>query len=388
MRRISLPAVLIAIGMVAACGKSGGTSGTIASATPTAGSQGPCSQISTPSFASSGITKLAGAATKLSGAGATFPAPLYSLWASKYKTDSGTEVAYQSIGSGGGVQQIIAQTVDFGASDAPMKDDELTKAKGGAILHVPTVFGAVVATYNLQGVSRPLQFDGETLGKIFAGKITTWNDPALAALNPGVGLPKSEIVVVHRSDGSGTTNIFTTYLSQASATWVSTLGGGDRAKGKEVAWPTGVGGKGNEGVSGAVRQTPGAIGYVELTYALAQGLPVGLVKNSSGAFIEPCIATVSAAAVGFTFPPDLRFSLTNAPGKDAYPISGATWLLVYENQKDAAKGKALVNFLAWIMDHGEQLATQLHYAPLSDELRTKAIGQIKKIKVNGQPLAG
>ncbi|MGH9149881.1 MAG: phosphate ABC transporter substrate-binding protein PstS [Acidimicrobiales bacterium] len=334
----------------------------------------------------SGLRKLDGASNSLSGAGATFPAPVYSLWASEYKKASGVEVAYQSIGSGGGVKQITEATVDFGATDAPLKDSEQAAAKKGPILHIPTVFGAVVPTYNLAGQSSGLVFTGEVLGKIFAGRITTWNDPEVVALNPGASLPAQPIAVVHRSDGSGTTDIWTDYLTKTSPTWVSVLGQG-RSQGKEVAWPTGIGGKGNEGVSGAVGQTPGALGYVELTYALEQKLPVGHVKNATGKAIQPCIETVTAAASGTSFPPDLRFSLTNASGPDAYPVTGATWLLVYENQADEAKAKAMVNYLAWTMEQGQVLAPTLKYSPLSPELRTLAISQIRKIKLNGAPLA-
>jgi len=387
-RFLGAATLVAAVAVVAgACGSnsktSGGTTGaTQAQAKPASicGSGGTAQ-----SLAPSGITKLVGGASSLSGAGATFPAPLYSLWTSDFKTAEGVQVAYQSIGSGGGVQQISAQTVDFGASDAPMKDTETAGAKGGPILHIPTVFGAVVPTYHLSGRKSGLNFTGEVLGKIFAGKITTWNDPELTGLNPDAKLPSTPIAVVHRSDGSGTTSIWTDYLTKTSPTWVSALGAGKSA-GKDVAWPTGIGGKGNEGVSGAVNQTDGALGYVELQYALAQSLPVGYVQNKAGKFIQPCVETVTAAAQGFSFPPDLRFSLTDAPGTDAYPISGATWLLVYQNQKDPAKAKALVNFLSWIMDSGQKTASTLNYAPLSPDLRTLAIAQIKKITLNGTPL--
>jgi phosphate transport system substrate-binding protein len=335
--------------------------------------------------APTGIAKLDGAASSLSGAGATFPAPLYSLWTSDFQKAEGVQVAYQSIGSGGGVQQISAQTVDFGASDAPMKDTEMAAAKGGPVLHIPTVFGAVVPTYHVSGQKSGLKFTGEVLGKIFAGKIATWNAPELTALNPNAKLPSTPIAVVHRSDGSGTTAIWTDYLTKASTTWVSTLGAG-KSQGKDVAWPTGIGGKGNEGVSGAVSQTDGALGYVELQYALAQNLPLGYVQNKAGKFVQPCVETVTAAAQGFSFPPDLRFSLTDLTGSDAYPVSGATWLLVYQNQKDPAKAKALVNFLVWIMDRGQKTAPTLNYAPLSPDLRTLAVSQIKKIQLNGAPI--
>jgi phosphate transport system substrate-binding protein len=387
--RAVLPVALLAL--AAACGKTAtNTTGASPSSQPRV--QGAAGSIcgsgtAAASPAPSGIAKLSGATDTLSGAGSTFVAPLMSLWTSEFSKAQGTQVAYQSIGSGAGVQQIDAQTVDFGASDAPMKDTELAAAKGGPILHIPLIFGAVVPTYHLSGARSGLKFTGDVLGKIFAGKITKWNDPALTALNPDANLPATPIAVVHRSDGSGTTSIWTDYLTKASPAWVQALGGSDKSKGKEVAWPTGIGGKGNEGVSGAVSQTDGALGYVELSYALAQNLPVGYVQNSSGKFVQPCIETVTAAAKGFSFPSDLRFSLTNSPGPDAYPITGTTWMLVYANQKDAGKAKALVNFLVWIMDDGQSMAPRLNYAPLSDELRTLAIGQIKKITLNGIPVA-
>ncbi|MFA5787554.1 MAG: phosphate ABC transporter substrate-binding protein PstS [Actinomycetota bacterium] len=335
----------------------------------------------------SGIKKLGGAASSLSGAGATFPAPIYSLWAGEFNKAQGVQVAYQPIGSGGGIQQISAQTVDFGATDAPMKEEEMKAAKGGEVLHIPTVLGAVVVTYRLAGHSSGLKFTGELLGKIFVGKITAWNDPQIAAANPGVSLPSTPIAVVHRSDGSGTTAVFTDYLTKASPTWVGALGSG-RSQGKEVAWPVGIGGKGNDGVSGAVGQTEGAIGYVELTYAIQQNLAIGLVQNRAQKFIQPCVETVTAAAEGFPFPADLRFSLTDGAGENAYPISSATWLLVYSKQTDIARAKALVNFLVWAMDYGQKSAPSLDYAPLSSDLRDLAIKQIRKIEVDGTPLVG
>ncbi|RIK11470.1 MAG: phosphate ABC transporter substrate-binding protein PstS [Acidobacteria bacterium] len=346
-----------------------------------------CGLNSSPSFAPSGIEKLDGGSNSLSGAGATFPAPIYSLWASEYKKATGVEVAYQSIGSGGGVKQISEQTVDFGASDAPMKDTELSKAKGGPVLHIPTVLGAVVPTYKLKGHGSGLKFTGEVLGKIFAGQITRWDDKEIVDLNPDAILPSLPIAVVHRSDGSGTTDIWTNYLTAASPSWVAALGGNDKSAGKEVAWPVGIGGKGNEGVSAAVGQTEGAIGYVELSFAIEQRLSVGWVKNRAGKFVQPCIATVTAAAQGAKIPDDLRFSIVDADGPDAYPVSGATWLLVYENQTDEAKAKTLVNFLAWIMDEGEMTASTLNYAPISTALRDKAVAKIKGIKLNGAPVA-
>ena len=388
MRRRIFALLTVMAAVLSACGDTGnvgsGTTDTQEKVEGPAGS--PCGKGAAANPSPSGIARPEGGATSLSGAGATFPAPLYSAWAAEYKKAANVEVAYQPIGSGGGVKQISEQTVDFGASDAPMKDAELAAAKGGPILHVPTVFGAVVVTYNVAGQATGLVFTGEVLGKVFAGKVTKWNDPALVELNPDAKLPDLAIAVVHRSDGSGTTDIWTDYLTKSSPTWVQALGGAERSRGKEVAWPVGIGGKGNEGVSGAVGQTSGAIGYVELTYALQQKLAFGDVKNRAGTVVRPCIETVTEAAKGVQFPDDLRFGLTDSDGKDAYPIAGATWLLVYENQTDAAKAKALVGYLAWVMDEGEKSAAQLNYSPLPPELRTKAIAQIRKIKLNGQPV--
>ncbi|MGH9188959.1 MAG: phosphate ABC transporter substrate-binding protein PstS [Acidimicrobiales bacterium] len=379
---------MLALLVLAACGDTSDIGGGTDDTQVESSADSPCGKGgTTANLAPSGIAKLQGGANSLSGAGATFPAPIYSLWSGDYKKSNGVEVAYQSIGSGGGVKQISEQTVDFGASDAPMKDSELALAKGGQVLHIPTVFGAVVPTYNVSGQTSGLHFTGEALGKVFAGKVTKWNDPELVELNPDAKLPDLAIAVVHRSDGSGTTDIWTDYLTKTSPTWTQSLGGPERSRGKEVAWPVGIGGKGNEGVSGAVSQTQGALGYVELAYALEQKLPVGQVANRAGTSVQPCIETVTAAAAGAQFPADLRFSLTDAAGETAYPVSGATWLLVYENQTDEAKAKALVNYLAWIMDEGQKSAPTLNYAPLSAELRTLAIAQIKKVKVNGKPLA-
>ena len=282
-----------------------------------------------------GVTATASAQMMINGAGATFPYPIYSKWFDEYaKVDPSVRFNYQSIGSGGGQKQILAQTVDFGASDGPMTDDNLTKAPG-KILHIPTVAGAVVLTYNLPG-NPVLKLDGDTIAGIFLGQIKKWNDPKLTALNAGTQLPDQEIVVVHRSDGSGTTFIFTDYLSKVSSEWKGKVGNNT-----SVNWPAGIGGKGNEGVSGQVKQTPGAIGYVELIYATQNKMPYAEVKNSAGQFVKPTIDSVTAAIATANIPDDFRFSMTNAPGKDAYPISGATWLLVYEQQKDATKGKEI-----------------------------------------------
>jgi phosphate transport system substrate-binding protein len=311
----------------------------------------------------------------INGAGATFPYPIYSKWFDEYaKVDPSVRFNYQSIGSGGGQKQILAQTVDFGASDAPMSDDNLAKAPG-KLLHIPTVAGAVVLTYNL-AANQALKLDGETIAGIFMGQIKKWNDPKIAALNAGVSLPDQEIVVVHRSDGSGTTYIFTDYLSKVSGDWKSKVG-----TNTSVNWPTGLGGKGNEGVSGQVKQTPGALGYVELIYAIQNKMPYAEAKNSAGQFVKPTLEAVTAAMATANIPNDFRFSMTDAPGKDSYPIAGATWLLVYEQQKDAVKGKKLVEFLKWALTKGEDMAKELDYAPLPPQLRDRVLKRVDEIKM-------
>lgn len=326
------------------------------------------------------------AASSLSGAGSTFVAPVMSSWTKDYASQ-GTQVAYQSIGSGGGVAQIQAQTVDFGASDSGISDDDIAASKGGAnsIMQFPLVAGADVVVYNLPGVPAGLKFDGPTLGKIFAGEITKWNDPAIAADNPGVTLPDLAIAVAHRSDGSGTTAIFTHYLTQVSSDWVSKLGKGT-SEGSEVAWPTGIGGQGNEGVSGVVGQTKGGIGYVELQYALAQKLTYAQVKNSSGNFIQPCSETIKEATNGVQYPPNLLTFITNADGKDAYPIAGDTYALVYKNQTDPAKAAALVNFFGWILSKGQDSVGTLDYVPLGPDIQKKSVAMLETMTLNGQPI--
>jgi phosphate transport system substrate-binding protein len=321
-----------------------------------------------------GLNATAWAQMMINGAGATFPYPIYSKWFDEYaKVDPSVRFNYQSIGSGGGQKQILAQTVDFGASDGPMSDDNLAKAPG-KILHIPTVAGAVVLTYNLAG-NPSLKLDGDTVAGIYLGQIKKWNDPKITALNAGAKLPDQDIVVVHRSDGSGTTFIFTDYLSKVSAEWKQKAGNNT-----SVNWPSGIGGKGNEGVSGQVKQTPGAIGYVELIYAVQNKMPYAEVKNSAGQFVKPTIESVTAALATADIPDDFRFSMTNAPGKDAYPITGATWLLVYQQQKDAAKGKKLVEFLKWALTKGEGMAKDLNYAPLPDEVQQRVLKRIDEIK--------
>ena len=319
----------------------------------------------------------------LHGAGATFPNPLYQKWLSEHeKLHPNVRIDYQSIGSGGGIKQLKEQTVDFGASDTPMKDEDL-KSAPGEIIHVPTVLGAVVLTYNLAGVSQPLRFTAETIADIYLGKIKKWNDAKIAADNPGVTLPATDITVVYRSDGSGTSAVFTDYLSKISAEWKEKVGTGTSPK-----WPIGLGAKGNEGVTGQVKNTPNTIGYTELAYAVQNKLPVGLIKNTGGNFVEPTIDSVTAAAAASAaaIPEDLRVSITNAPGAQAYPISSFTYILVYKDQKDAAKGKALADFLWWGIHDGESFAKTLQYAPLPAEIVKKAEAKINSITAGGTPL--
>jgi len=314
----------------------------------------------------------------LNGAGATFPYPIYSKWFADYATSTGIKINYQSIGSGGGIRQLSEQTVDFGASDSPMSDQELANAKGGPVLHFPTVMGAVVITYNIPNVTKALNLSGDVIADIFAGKITKWNDARIVAQNRGVSLPNSDILVVHRSDGSGTTYIFSDYLSAVSPSWSSTLG-----KAKEIKWPVGLGGKGNEGVAGQVKQTPGSIGYVELAYAKQNKLPYANVKNAAGRYVAPTIASVTAAAAGMKLPKntDYRVSIVNAPGKDTYPISSMTWILAYQNQADKVKGEKLVNFLRWAYKNGEKSAESLDYAPLPPAMVAQLQNRLKTITV-------
>jgi phosphate transport system substrate-binding protein len=322
-----------------------------------------------------GLSANASAQMMINGAGATFPYPIYSKWFDEYtKVDPSVRFNYQSIGSGGGQKQILAQTVDFGASDGPMSDDNLSKAPG-KLLHIPTVAGAVVIVSNLPG-NPSLKLDGDTIAGIYLGQIKKWNDPKLTASNPGVKLPDQDIVVVHRSDGSGTTFIFTDYLSKISPEWKQKVGNNT-----SVNWPAGIGGKGNEGVSGQVKQTPGAIGYVELIYAIQNKMSYAELKNSAGEFVKPTIESVTAALATAEIPDDFRFSMTNAPGKDAYPISGATWLLVYQQQKDSAKGKKLIEFLKWAATKGEAMAKALDYAPLPDNVQQRVLKRIDEIKI-------
>lgn len=321
----------------------------------------------------------ASAETNLNGAGATFPNPIYSKWFSEYhKQHPDVHINYQSIGSGGGIKQLQSRTVDFGASDGPMTDEQLSQTQF-KIFHIPTVLGSVVPTYNIPGVNAELKFSGDVLADIYLGKITKWNDPRLAKDNPGLKFPDTDIVVVHRSDGSGTTYIFTDYLSKVSPEWAQKV-----KKGTSVNWPVGLGGKGNEGVAGMVKQTEGSIGYVELIYALSNKMPYGSVKNAAGKFVKASLETTTAAAASMKeMPDDFRVSITNAPGANAYPIASFTWLLVPAEWKDANKQTAFVAFLNWMVDQGQSMASSLDYAPLPKNVAQKVKARIKEIKAEG-----
>jgi phosphate transport system substrate-binding protein len=318
----------------------------------------------------------------LNGAGATFPYPIYSKWFSDYARETGVRINYQSIGSGGGIRQLTAGTVDFGASDAPMTDAEMAKLPS-PVLHFPTVLGAVVVTYNLAELNAPLELSGPVLADVFLGRITKWNDSRIVALNPDVKLPASDILVVHRSDGSGTTYIFSDYLASVSPEWRSGPG-----TGKELAWPAGLGAKGNEGVAGQVKQMPGSIGYVELAYAKQNGLAYASIENAAGKFVAPSIESVTAAAAGaasdLSPDTDYRISIVNAPGAEAYPISSFTYLLVYANQRDAKKAEALLGFLKWYLREGEKSAASLDYAPLPPSIVAQLEKRIGTITVAGK----
>jgi len=319
---------------------------------------------------------VASAEILINGAGATFPYPLYSKWFSEYaKIDTSVKFNYQSIGSGGGIKQITAQTVDFGASDKFLSDEEL-KAAPGKLLHIPTVMGAVVVTYNIPGVAKGLKLNSEDVANIFLGKITKWNDKRIVDDNPGVNLPDKAIIVVHRSDGSGTTSIFTDYLSGVNSDWAKKVG-----KGASVKWPVGLGGKGNEGVAGQIKTTQYTIGYVELAYAFENKLPYATLKNKAGSWVEPSIQTTSAAAAAAikNMPADYRISLVNQPAKDAYPVVGFTWLLVYQDQKDKVKGKKVVEFLTWSLHKGQKMAAPMLYAPLPESVVKMVEKTIKTI---------
>jgi phosphate transport system substrate-binding protein len=324
------------------------------------------------------------AATGLTGAGATFPDPIYKAWFAEY-AKTGVQINYQSIGSGGGIKQFTEGTVDFGATDSPMNDTQLAAVQG-QVLHLPTVLGAVVITYNLPALgTAPLKLDGPTVAAIFMGKITKWNDPRIKGMNPGVPLPNRDIIVVHRSDGSGTSFVFTDYLSKIDPEWKSKVGASTA-----VNWPVGLGGKGNEGVTQQVKQTEGSLGYVELIYAISNSLPYAQIKNREGTFVQPSLESVSAAAASAEFAPDtdFRVSITNAGGTDAYPIASFTWLLVRPDMQDAARARALKGFLEWMTtDAAQSMARELHYAPLPGSVASLVQERIKTLKAAGAPIS-
>ncbi len=316
---------------------------------------------------------------QINGAGATFPNPIYSKWFSEYnKLHANVQINYQSLGSGAGIRQVTAQTVFFGATDGPMTDEQL-QAAPGKIFHFPTVLGAVVPVYNIPGVSADLKFTGDVIANIYLGKITKWNDAALAKLNGGVTLPATDITVVHRSDASGTSYIFNDYLAKVSPEWKTKVG-----VNTAVNWPAGVGGKGNEGVAGLVTQTPGAIGYVELIYALQNKISYGTVQNAAGEFVKASVPSVTAAAAAAAakMPADFRVSITNAPGKGVYPISSFTWLLLYESPKDTAQAKTMVDFVKWALTDGQKFCETLGYAPLPANVVKLEMAQLAKIKTS------
>lgn len=322
-------------------------------------------------------------AIDLNGAGATFPNPIYVKWNKVFAEKTGVKVNYQGIGSGGGIRQFTARITDFGGTDSPMTEKQMAEA-GGEVLHIPTVMGAVAVAYNLPGVE-DLRLDAETLAKIFLGGIKKWNDPAIANLNPGISLPNRDIIVAHRSDGSGTTHIFTTYLSKVNTAWASQVGAGNA-----VSWPTGIGGKGNAGVSGIIKGNVGAIGYVELSYAISNNLPVASLKNRSGNFVKPSLESTTAAAAGALKSPrlikliesnDFRLDLTNSPGGNSYPIVGMTWILVRRQQTDANKARALKSYLNWVLTEGQGYASELLYAPLPRDIVNKVLPLVDSIEV-------
>ena len=360
MRRTcsTLPLILLTAALVVACGGGGGDRRPVTADNPGGAGGGNTAQIN--------------------GAGATFPYPIYSKWFSEYnKLHSNVRINYQSIGSGGGIRQLLERTVFFGASDQPMSDEMLAKAPR-PVLHFPTVLGAVVPVYNIEGVNAPIRFTGPLLADVFLGKVKRWNDPALAKLNPNVKLPASDITVVHRSDGSGTTFVWVDYLSKISPEWKEKVGASS-----SVNWPVGVGGKGNEGVAGLVKQTPGSLGYVELVYAVQNRISYGSVQNQAGEFITPDVKSVTASAAGAiaTIPKDFRVSITNAPGQAAYPISSFTWILLYENPDNREHGRVMVDFMKWALSDGQPMAAEMGYASLPGELVKQELEQLNRIKV-------
>jgi phosphate transport system substrate-binding protein len=324
------------------------------------------------------LAGIAHSALLINGAGATFPYPIYSKWFDEYtKVDTSVKFNYQSIGSGGGITMLRNQTVDFGASDAPMNEEQL-KQSPSPVLHFPSVMGAVVLAYNLPDVKQKLNLTGPVIADIFMGEIVKWSDPKIAKLNPGVTLPDDPIVTCHRSDGSGTSYIFSDYLTKVSPAWAKGVG-----KGTSLKWPVGLGAKGNEGVTGLVQQTPGAIGYIELIYAMKNDIPFAALQNHDGKWVNASLAGVTAAAAGAAanMPDDFRVSITDAPGADSYPISSFTWLLIYKNESDKVKGQAIVKFLKWCLTDGQQYAAPLDYAPLPAAVVQKELLQINQINV-------
>jgi phosphate transport system substrate-binding protein len=317
-----------------------------------------------------------GGGLTLTGAGATFPYPIYSKWFSEYGKTNPLRVNYQSIGSGGGIRQVTEGTVDFGASDAPMNEEELAKAPG--MLHIPTVLGSIAVTYNLPGVTQPLRLDGAAVAGLFMGRIRKWNDPAIAALNPGVALPNQDVIPVYRTDGSGTTYVFTDYLGAVSPEWKQSVG-----VGKSVSWPEGLGAKGNEGVTGAIKQTPGSVGYVELAYATQNQLPAAALRNAGGHFVQPTVESTAAAAenlgAAISQHPDFRLSLVNQPGAATYPITSWTYLLVPPHVQDCAKANAIAGLVRWTLAEGDPFARDLHYAPLPPAIEQQVLGQLGKL---------
>jgi phosphate transport system substrate-binding protein len=322
----------------------------------------------------------------LTGAGATFPYPIYSKWFSEYGKSNPLRVNYQSIGSGGGIRQVTEGTVDFGASDAPMNEEELARAPG--MLHIPTVLGSIAVTYNVPGVTQPLRLDGAAVAGLFMGRIRKWNDPAIAALNPGVALPDQDVIPVYRTDGSGTTYVFTDYLGTVSPEWKQDVG-----VGKSVRWPQGLGAKGNEGVTGAIKQTPGSIGYVELAYATQNQLPAAALRNAGGQFVQPTVESTAAAAENLGEQirqhPDFRVSLVNLPGATTYPITAWTYLLVPPHVEDCGKANALAGLVRWSLAEGDQYARDLHYAPLPEPIQQQVLGHLARLTCgpDRQPIA-
>ena len=380
---VGLTALAAAIVAVAGCSQPSATSTTTASTPPTTTPQGTTTP-PTSNPTTTPTTTPAQSNVSLNGAGATFPAPLYTKWFDEYNKLTGVKVNYQAIGSGGGISQITAGTIDFGASDGIMTADQqaAAEAKSGPILHIPMTIGPVVVVYNLSTIgTKPLNLTPDVLADIYLKKITNWADPRISSINPGVPLPNTDIAVVHRSDGSGTTYIFTNYLSKISDEWKTKVGNAT-----SVNWPGDIGGQGNAGVAGQVQQIPGSIGYVELAYALQNKILFAQLKNAAGNYILPSLASASKAADGVALPDDMKVMITNSSNPDAYPIVGFTWILAFVNQTDKLKGQALVNMLWWAIHNGQQLSQSLDYVQLPPAAVTKAENQIKSIKFQGQPL--